>query len=161
MAPRALVRVPRRVAATLLAPALLALSVAVAAHAARAAGNHRPSAAEFVSLAAPGDLALSPDGRWAAFTLSRAVRDTAAKPSADDTNGGWKRTRQIVLLDLTTRETRSVTSGDERPSSPRFTPDGRSLGFLRKNTLWLLPLSGGEARKIDTGKLEPDAFRFS
>ena len=112
-------------------------------------------------MAAPGDLALSADGHWAAFALSRATRDTSAKPSADDTNGGWKRTRQIVLLDLATRVSRTLTSGDDRASSPRFAPDGSSLVFQRKSALWLLPLTGGEARKLDTGKLEPDGFRFS
>ncbi len=146
--------------------ALLALSLAVSAAAATAthapaAGSLRPSAADVVTLAAPGDLALSADGHWAAFALSRATRDTSAKPSADDTNGGWKRTRQIVLLDLATRVSRTLTSGDDRASSPRFAPDGRSLVFQRKSALWLLPLTGGEARKLDTGKLEPDGFRFS
>ncbi len=157
-----------RFAAAMLAPSILAVCVLVpraeaAATAAPAApsGSVRPTAADVVSLAAPGDLAFSADGRWAAFALARATRDTSAKPSADDTNGGWKRTRQIVLIDLTTRASRTLTSGDDRASAPQFAPDGRSLAFERKGALWLLPLTGGEARKLDTGKLEPDAFRFA
>ena len=157
-----------RFAAATLAPTCLAVCVlATRAEAApvpsRAApgGSIRPTAADVVSLATPGDLAFSADGRWAAFALARATRDTSARPSADDTNGGWKRTRQIVLLDLTTRASRTLTSGDDRAGSPQFAPDGRSLAFERKGALWLLPLTGGEARKLDTGKLEPDAFRFA
>ncbi len=121
----------------------------------------RPSAVDLVGLASPGDLALSPDGRWAAFALSRATRDTAARPSAGDTEGGWKRTRQIVLVDLVTHASRTLTSGEDRASEPRFAPDGRSLVFTRKSALWLLPLAGGEARRLETGKLEPGAARFS
>jgi dipeptidyl aminopeptidase/acylaminoacyl peptidase len=153
---------PRRVARAALLSLVLATAASAAAPArAPAAGSLRASATDFVELASPGDLALSSDGHWAAFTLSRAVRDTAARPSADDNDGGWKRTRQIVLLDLATRASRTLTAGDERASSPRFAPDGRSLAFLRKDALWLLPLTGGEARRLETGKLEPDDFRFS
>ncbi len=121
----------------------------------------RPSAADVVALSTPGDLTLSADGRWAAFTLSVAKRDTAAVPSAESTEGGWKRTRQVVLLDLGTRAIRTLTSGDDRAGAPRFSPDGHTLAFTRKAAVWLLPLDGGEARKLDTGKLVPEAFRFS
>ena len=125
------------------------------------AGTLRPSAADIVTLVAPDGLALSRDGRWAAFALSAAIRDSALKPSADDASGGWKRTRQVVLLDLVTRTSRTLTSGDDRADSPRFSPDGRTLAFQRKGAVWLLPLSGGEARKLDTGKLEPSDIRFA
>jgi len=141
-------------------PTISALCLLATTPAAQAVA-HRPTAEELVMLASPGDLALSSDGRWGAFTLAQATRDSAAKPSADDTNGGWKRTRQVVLLDLASHATRALTSGDDRAGSPRFSPDGRALAFTRKGALWLLPLGGGEARKIDTGKLEPDAYRFS
>jgi len=120
-----------------------------------------PSAADLVSLAAADELARSADGKWAAYAFARAVRDTAARPDADDTGGGWKRTRQIELLELATGTTRMLTSGDDRASAPAFSPDGRTLGFVRKKAIWLLPLAGGEARRLDTGKLEPEAFRFS
>jgi dipeptidyl aminopeptidase/acylaminoacyl peptidase len=147
--------------ATMLCLSLLVSAPATTRVAASAPLPVRPTATDVVSLAAPGDLALSADGHWAAFSLARALRDTSAKPSAEDTNGGWKRTRQIVLLDLVTGVSRTLTSGDDRADSPRFAPDGHSLAFTRKDALWLLPLTGGEARKIDTGKLAPDAFRFT
>jgi dipeptidyl aminopeptidase/acylaminoacyl peptidase len=152
---------PRRLVRAVPLLLILSSAAAAAAPAHLPAASLRPSAADFVQLAAPSDLALSADGRWAAFALSRATRDTAARPSADDRDGGWKRTRQIVLLDLTSRASRTLTSGDERAGTPRFAPDGRSLAFVRKSALWLLPLTGGEARRLDTGKLEPDGFRFS
>lgn len=120
-----------------------------------------PTARDLVSMATPGDLAVSADGRWAAFTLATATFDTSAKPADDDTKGGWTRVRQVVLLDLATRETRTLTSDESRASAPRFSPDGRTIAFVRDDAIWLLPLAGGEARKLDTGDLEPGAYRFS
>jgi len=120
-----------------------------------------PTAADLVSLASPGDLARSRDGRWVAFALGRAVRDTAAKPSADDREAGWKRTRQVELLEVATGTHRALTTGDEPAGAPAFSPDGSTLAFVRKGALWLLPLAGGEARRLDTGKLEAEDYRFS
>lgn len=129
-----------------------------------AAGSHaamRPAPEDYVRLAAPGALDASADGRLAAFTIATAERDTAAKPSDDDTNAGWKRRRQIAVVDLATRAMRVLTTGDDRAGEPRFSPDASTLAFTRKGALWLLPLDGGEARKLDTGKLEPASPRWS
>ena len=120
-----------------------------------------PTAADLVSLAAPADLALSRDGRFAAYALARALRDTAATAHADDNDGGWKRTRQLELLELATGTTRTLTAGEDRASAPAFSPDGRTLAFMRKGAIWLLPLSGGEAVKLETAKLTPEGYRFS
>lgn len=120
-----------------------------------------PSAADFISLASPSDMALSPDGRWVAFALSRAVHDSSATPSAEDSDGGWKRTRQLMLLDVTRGTLRALTAGEDRAGSPAFSPDGLTLAFLRKDAVWLLPLVGGEAVKLETGKLAPESFHFA
>lgn len=145
------------------APALLAATKSDGGSKSSAPGTARvvPTADDLVKLATPGDPALSPDGRWIAFTLATARHDTSAKPSADDHDGGWTRERQIVVLDLETRVSRTLTSGKDRADAPRFSPDGKTLAFTRKKALWLLPLAGGEARRLDTGKLEPGDYRFS
>ncbi len=139
---------------------LVAVALALSLGARAQAAPRAITPEDMVTLAGPGDLALSPDGRLAAFALARAERDTSAKPSANDTNGGWTRTRQIVLLDLATRATRTLTAGPDRAGAPRFSPDGRTLAFTRKGALWLLPLAGGEAKKLDTGTLEPGSPRW-
>ncbi len=152
MSAPALSRLSRRLSASVVG-LLLLVGVAFAAT--------TPSAADLVSLASAGDLALSRDGHFAAYAVSRAVRDTAASASADDTNGGWKRLRDLELLDLSTGVSRKLTAGEDRASAPAFSPDGRTLAFMRKGAIWLLPLAGGEAVKLDTGKWSPEGFRYS
>lgn len=143
----------------LLLLSILSIPLALIAGPALAAG--RPSASDFVSLAAVADLAISRDGRFLAYAVSRAEADTSATPSAEDTRGGWKRTRRLELLELSTGTTRTLTAGEDPPGSPAFSPDGLTLGFLRKGSIWLLPLAGGEAVRVDTGKRKPESFRFS
>jgi dipeptidyl aminopeptidase/acylaminoacyl peptidase len=51
-----------------------------------------------------------------------------------------------------TEAARQVTSGEHHDFAPRWSPDGRTLAFLSDRSgsvqLYLLPLSGGEARQI-------------
>src|ERR687884_154606 len=81
-----------------------------------------------------GDLSLSPDGRTVLFSLS-----TSDLPRA-------KRTTRVWIMDADGANARELTHGDS-DSSPRFSPDGRQLAFLRGGNLYLLPLGGGEAKQ--------------
>jgi dipeptidyl aminopeptidase/acylaminoacyl peptidase len=145
-----------------LAAALLAL-LAPAADAAREAAH--PTAGDVAALVSAGGLALSPDGTRAVFVRTAATFDSTAKPDADDHGGGWKRDRQLWLVTFATREVRALTQGDAAPSSPAWSPDGRSLAFVRpvggRARLQRLDLTGGEARTLDTGALEPSSPRWS
>src|SRR6266576_1847703 len=93
----------------------------------------------------PSDLALSPDGKTLAFTVT-----TSDLPRA-------KRSSKIWLMDADGQNVHAVTRGDG-DSSPRFSPDGRQLAFVRDSNLYLLPLAGGEAKQltsISTGVSDP------
>ena len=146
-------------------PLTLALLLALAAPIAAAPEAAHPTSADLVRLVAASELRLSPDGARAVFVRSTATLDSTAKPSEDDTRGGWTRDRQLWLLDLASGESHALTQGDDPPSSPRFSPDGATLAFVRrgggKAHVLLLPLSGGEPRVVDTGALEPEDVRFS
>ncbi len=83
---------------------------------------------------------LSPDGSVVAFARSRVDRDAQEGRS------------QIVLLSLADGEEKPFTQG-KQDTSPKFSPDGSYIAFLRpdergRRQLWLIPVSGGEARQL-------------
>jgi dipeptidyl aminopeptidase/acylaminoacyl peptidase len=101
-------------------------------------------------VASIGGLQVSPDGARAAYTVT-----TSDLPRA-------KRATHIWLMDLSTGQSRQVTRGDSSESSPRFSPDGRSLLFVASRdgsaNLYVMPLDGGEAHqltRVSTGVSDP------
>ena len=92
---------------------------------------------ELVSVASPS---LSPDGSRVAFVRSHVDQKSMETRS------------QIIVLVLASGESAPFTSGTS-DSSPRFSPDGLHLAFVRpddagKSQIWVMPTSGGEARKL-------------
>ncbi|WP_218125727.1 TolB family protein [Sinosporangium album] len=94
-------------------------------------------------LAVPGDPQLRPDGGAVAYTLTRSDRETDENTSE-------------IWLAAPGSPPRRLTGG-RRDSSPRWSPDGRTLAFLRASEgppqIWLLPMDGGEARRLTDAKL--------
>ena len=109
-------------------------------------------------LAVPFDPVLSPDGRHVAFSVKR-------------TSVGHEGYRHSVWMAPTDGDTpaRQVTIGGRTDRYPRFSPDGRTLAFISDRRLlveeepdrpkeakdrldcdqvFLLPLDGGEARRL-------------
>ena len=113
---------------------------------------------------APGDVyrirnvsdpQLSPDGNWAAYTVSSA-------DSAKD-----KRDANVWMTSWDGSETVQVTATAESETSPRWSPDGRYLAFLsgrqegHGSQVWLLDRRGGEAQRVTTIKDGVDGFSWS
>ncbi len=118
----------------------------------------------------PGAPTLSPDGRYAAVAVTRPDLDT------DDY------TAQIWLVPTDgSGPPRQLTYG-WRDSEPRFSPDGRWLAFVRaertetpggpartgKPQLWVMPVDGGEPRRLTDHPLpvagvvwSPDSTRLA
>src|SRR6266852_5824197 len=90
------------------------------------------------------DPQISPDGRSVAYVLV-SVNE---KEDRYDTNV-W------VVSAAAGSEPRKLTEGP-RDLAPRWSPDGRTLAFLRtgpekdhpRSQLYLLPMAGGEPRKL-------------
>ena len=128
----------------------------------RAGRAREPRPEDLYDLRVPVDLDLSPDGRWVAF----AVKQPA--PGKD----GYRTSLWIAPADGTARE-RQLTVGSRSDTTPRWSPDGRTLAFLSDRSavlqagggggrpgeakapeeggtqVWLLPFAdGGEARQL-------------
>jgi dipeptidyl aminopeptidase/acylaminoacyl peptidase len=98
------------------------------------------------------DLRVSPDGARVAFVVSEPPK------SAD-------RNRDIWLVTIASKETRRLTFTETAESSPRWSPDGRTLAFLSdrdgRNQIYLLPMEGGEATRLTDGKNAVRSFEWA
>jgi dipeptidyl aminopeptidase/acylaminoacyl peptidase len=95
---------------------------------------------QFVSMPTVGDPQLSPDGKLVAYTIST--------PSLEDNRS----TSRIWLTDPATGETWQATTGAGSDRAPRWSPDGKTLGFISTREggpqIWRLPARGGEPTKL-------------
>jgi dipeptidyl aminopeptidase/acylaminoacyl peptidase len=88
----------------------------------------------------------SPDGKWVAYTVTRAIRDTD-KNDTDVWMTSWDGKEHVQL-----------TSTPENETVPRWSPDGKYLAFLaarqgsKRKQVWLLNRAGGEAVKVTDAK---------
>src|SRR5215471_13276669 len=97
----------------------------------------------------------SPDGKWVAYVVARAVKDTD-KNDSDVWMASWDGTQEIQL-----------TFSPESESQPRWSPDGKYLSFVssrqgaKDGQLWLLNRAGGEAVKVSDVKGGIDEYAWS
>jgi dipeptidyl aminopeptidase/acylaminoacyl peptidase len=84
----------------------------------------------------------SPDGKWVAYVVSRAIKD-ADKNDTDVWMASWDGSQEIQL-----------TSSPDGESQPRWSPDNKYISFVssrqgaKDGQLWLMNRSGGEAVKV-------------
>jgi len=99
-----------------------------------------------------GDVGISPDGKWVAYSVGTTNVDKDESPS-DLFMVNWDGSSRIQL----------THTADGSESSPRFSPDGKYLAFITsrsdgkseesddpktKSQIWLLNRSGGEAKRL-------------
>ncbi len=127
------------------------LSVAAAAQA-QTTAKHPITFDDLIRMHRVSAPEVSPDGKWVAYAVS--TPDMDANRSASNiwvapTAGG-------EALQLT-------QSGHD--SSPSWSPDGKTLGFISSrdgnSQVYLLPMEGGEARKLTTLSGGADIFKWS
>ncbi len=93
----------------------------------------------------PSDPQLAPDGHMIAFVLSEWVADQP------------KQRGRIWMADANGGEPRPFTNGAHGDSTPRWSPDGRTLAFVSardgddgKRQIYVMSREGGEARRVCT-----------
>src|SRR5438093_11079575 len=95
---------------------------------------------DYLALKSVGDPQLSPDGKWVAYTVT--------ENSLKDNRG----IARIWLADVSSGQVRQLTAGPGSDRQPRWSPDGRTLAFVSTREsgaqLWVLPIAGGEARRV-------------
>jgi dipeptidyl aminopeptidase/acylaminoacyl peptidase len=91
-------------------------------------------------LARCGKPQISPDGKHLCFEVTR-FDVTENKSNAD-----------LYVLDLATREMRRLTTSPKSDTNPRWSPDGKRIGFLSArdgdSQVHAIPVDGGEPQKL-------------
>ncbi|MGH8191434.1 MAG: S9 family peptidase [Rhodanobacteraceae bacterium] len=110
---------------------------------------------DFAKLVRLSDPQISPDGRQIAVVVSKPVWKT-------DKHDTW-----IEVVDVANGEQRALTYDREDVSSPRWSPHGKRLAFLAKDSktkkpqVYVLPLAGGDAQRVTANKQGVDAYAWS
>ena len=99
---------------------------------------------------------LSPDGEKIAYVV--ATNDLAKDKEA----------KNLWLAKWDGSENRALTFGANQQTHPRWSPDGKWIGFLssrndenENDQLWLLPTGGGEAEQLTREKGSVDDFAWA
>lgn len=108
------------------------------------AQNRRIELNDYAKITSVSDPQISPDGKTIVFVISR--------PNLEQDRSD----RQLILIDIATGTQRVLTYERKGVSSPRWSPTGDRLAFLadegsgkeEKPQMFLLPMAGGEARRI-------------
>ncbi|HTO97550.1 MAG TPA: S9 family peptidase [Myxococcales bacterium] len=105
---------------------------------------------ELLATRRAGDVQVSPDGRWASFT----VRQKSLASNKDE--------KDIWLLPLPSGPARQFTRNGTSEHA-RWSPDGKRILIVRDGQLWSYPLEGGDGQQItslsggaDGGVYSPD-----
>lgn len=97
---------------------------------------------------------ISPDGKWVAYVV------TTHDPKDD------KDKKRIWMVAASGGEAIALTSESSNATRPRWSPDGKYLGYLsergsEKKQVWLLRREGGEAEQLTNAIQDVESFVWS
>jgi dipeptidyl aminopeptidase/acylaminoacyl peptidase len=130
-----------------------ALACVLAAGSQAGAQVKTPTVDDLISLRRAASPAISPDGKWVAYT----IRETNWAENAYET--------EIWVADVQSGTTRQLTNGRKSSNAPAWSPDGSRLAFGSdredKRQIYLIDLRGGEALKLTSAEESVGAFAWS
>jgi dipeptidyl aminopeptidase/acylaminoacyl peptidase len=131
---------------------LLALAAMARSESAQTVTKHPMTFDDLIKLRRISSIDVSRDGKWVAFAA--ATPDLEANRNVSN----------VWIVSTGGGDSLQVTQGG-RDNSPVWSPDGKTLAFLsgRDGTsqVYLLPLEGGEAKKLTQLSTGADLFRWS
>jgi len=104
-----------------------------------------------------GGTAISPDGKWIAYTVSTPVME-------------GEKSEFLTHLWVVSDDGKSnsqFTYGDKSCTNPAFSPDGKSLAFVSsrgtsgKSQVWVMKMTGGEAEQVTNAKAGVNSYSWS
>jgi dipeptidyl aminopeptidase/acylaminoacyl peptidase len=100
-----------------------------------------------------GGVELAPDGRTAVVSVSHANYQTDHNDS------------ELFAVDVATGAARQLTFERKVVAGAKFSPDGKTLAFLSPDNdgamqIWLLPMSGGETRRLSAHATGVEQFSW-
>lgn len=111
---------------------------------------------DLARIAEVSDPQVSPDGAWVAYSVRTSNLDKD------------KRTRDIWMVNWRDARQVRLTTSDDSESRPRWSPDGKWLGFLSDRgsddditQLWVLNREGGEAERVTEFKGSVEDFAIA
>src|SRR6266404_2063667 len=134
---------------------VLSFAVMIAVGAIAASAQPRvPTVDDLLTIKSVGGTQISPAGKWVAYTVGY---------------GDFKQDafiNQIWLVDSDTGKNFQLTRGERSSTTPRWSPDGRSLAFLSnrqddKNQIFLINPLGGEAQQLTKSETAIGNFAWS
>ena len=132
---------------------LIALALVAASPVMRAADTRVPTIDQLIELKRPGAVALSPDGKRVAFTVTETNWDENAYET------------EIFLADTAGGSPIQLTRARKSSSAPAWSADGRQLAFVSDRTdkrqIYLIDPSGGEARQLTSTDDGVNGFAWS
>ena len=103
------------------------------------------------------EAAISPDGRWIAYTVA------VQREAGDEAGGAYT---ELYLVSTETGEIRPFITGEVNVRSPIWSPDGSRIAFRMsrgekaKTQVWMIPVDGGEAVPVTSSKTGVFYFRW-
>lgn len=100
---------------------------------------------------------ISPDESRAVFVVTSMGKDK---------KGDYRYFRHLWLIELDgTQKLTQLTFGERSDSSPKWSPDGNRIAFIRtfedKPQVWVLPMAGGEAYRVTGAEHGVSSFQWS